>query len=381
MKIGVDIRALLQGKETGVEEYVEQLLVKLFDVDQKNEYILFYNAWRIHVMDLSWVEKYPNVSIKRFRVPNKLFNFSLWYFGYPEIDRLLGNVDIFFMPNLNFIALSQKTRLLLTVHDLSFEHYPQTFSWKRRLWHSFVNPRRLCKRADTIFAVSASTKADLVETYGIQTKKIVESLNGLSERFRKRDRNDLDLLAVKDRYHLPYKFILALGTIEPRKNIVSVVRAYNRLRTLGQKNFEQYKLVISGGRGWKMNETMQEILTSPFHKDIIITDFIATEDKISVYNLAELFVYPSHFEGFGFPPLEAMRCGTPVITSNTSSLPEIVGSAAILIDPDQPDELYRAMKEVLSDTMLREYLITRGMRRSMHFQWLRSAQTFLQALS
>ena len=342
--------------------------------DRENTYILFVNLYQNIEVDLEWIKPYPNVFVKRFRIPNKILNFSLWYFRYPKLDRLIGGVDIFFMPNMNFVAVSKDVKLFVTAHDLSFERYPEMFSWKRRLWHTLVHFRGLCRRADHIFAVSESTKNDIITLYGIPEKQVSSTLSGVSNKFTIMNRNHPDLLRVKDQYALPYKFILYLGTIEPRKNIVAVIRAYNQLQSLQDGNLSKYALVIAGAPGWKCASIFEEIEKSPYKEHIIVTDFVSDEDKSALYNLASLFVYPSFFEGFGLPPAEAMRCGIPVIVSCTSSFPEVVGSAGIMVDPYQPDDLFVAMKEVLLHKSLHESLSKKGLERSKELNWQKTAQ-------
>jgi glycosyltransferase involved in cell wall biosynthesis len=378
MKIGIDIRCLAEGKRTGVEEYTVQLLESVFIQDRENEYLLFLSGYKEPKADLRWTEKYPNVSVKRFRWPNKLLNFCLWYLRWPKLDLLLGGTDLFFMPNLNFAAFSSRTKVCVTAHDLSFERYPETFSWKRRLWHSFVNFRALCRRADRILAVSESTRQDLIDLYRISKQKVQTVQSGVSDRFRPIDRNSVELLRTKEKYGLPYQFILYLGTVEPRKNLVSLIRAYNLLQKSGSSDLQRYHLVIAGEQGWKCREILEEIERSEFRDKILLIGFVADEDKPALYNLSGLFVYPSFFEGFGFPPVEAMRSGVPIVVSNTSSFPEVVADAGVLIDPYQPQELYQAMKEVLSSRELRESLGKKGLQRSKEFSWYRAAQSVLR---
>jgi glycosyltransferase involved in cell wall biosynthesis len=370
----------VEGRKTGVEEYTINLLENLFAMDKKNEYVLFLNSFREPKIKADLFEKYQNVRVKRFRYPNKIINFLFWYFGRPFIDKMLGEVDVLFFPNIIFTGFSPKKKVFLTVHDLSFEHYPETFSLKRRLWHWFINPRKLCQKAEKIIAVSQSTKDDLVNIYNIKPEKISVIYSGVGESFEVIDRNDFRLVAIKEKYSLPYKFILYLGTIEPRKNIIGAVRAYNQLRKIRHPELEKYKLVIAGERGWKSEKIFSEIAESPFKEDIIPLGFVADEDKPAIYNLASLFVYPSFFEGFGFPPLEAMACGVPVVTSNTSSFPETVGPAAIMVDPDKPDEIYRAMKEILLSRDLREKLIKKGLEQAKKFEWKKTAKEFLKVV-
>ena len=371
MRIGIDIRCLAEGKRTGVEEYTLALLEGLFAADQENEYILFFNAWKKAVPDfiVECATKYPRVTLKAFRFPNKLLNLSLWYLHFPQLDRLVGGTDVFFLPNLNFAAVSSKTKLVVTAHDLSFELFPETFSWKQRVWHFFINFRHLVRRADRVIAVSHSTKDDLMTGYDVPEKKIVVIPSGIGKQFHMMSRNDSELIRVQEKYHLPYKFILSLATFEPRKNIPALIRSYEALQGLGHPIFDKYALVIAGTSGWKDRETSAAIADSPYREHIILPGFISDADKAALYNLASVFVYPSFYEGFGFPPLEAMASGVPVIVSHSSALPEIVGDAGILIDPYQPDELFQALRQVLSDQDLTDTLRRKGVERAVSFSW------------
>ncbi|MGB2791316.1 MAG: glycosyltransferase family 1 protein [Candidatus Moraniibacteriota bacterium] len=375
MKIGIDIRCLIGGKRTGVEEYTLELLEHLFAVDRENEYVLFWNAWELPVCPLDWDSRFSNVRLVSLRIPNKLLNFCLWYFRFPHLDRLIGGVDVFFMPNLNFAAFSRGVKVVLTAHDVSFERYPETFSWKRRLWHMFVNFRRLALRAEKVIAVSQSTRDDLVEAIGIVPKSVTVIRSGISERFCRMNRNDSMLSDVKRRYELPYRFILFVGTIEPRKNILSLVRAFDSL--VGSKEAFDYDVVIAGTHGWKCEGMLEEIDRLPSRARIHFTGFVRDEDKPALYNLSSLFVYPSLYEGFGFPPLEAAACGVPVITSNTSSFPETIGEGAMMIDPLRPDDISRALREVLRDKTLRDMLSQQGEMCALKFQWKDAARKTL----
>lgn len=383
-RIGIDVRCLSEGKRTGVEEYVLNLLPNIFKVDKKNEYLLFFNSFKKSKTDFSWAEKYPNVSIIKFSFPNKILNFLFWYFNFPRIDKILGGVDVFFMPNIAFGSVSQNCKLILSVHDLSFERYPEFNSLKRKWWHIFINPNKLCLRADKIITVSDSTKNDLISQYAIPEVKVKTIYSAISKKFKLIDRNDPKFIEIKERYGLPYKFIMHLGTVEPRKNIQSIISAYERLQkySVDEKNEElsKYKLVIAGGRGWKFEEIFSSVESSTCAKDIILTGPIDEEDKIYLYNLASAFVFPSFFEGFGFPPLEAMACGVPVICSNNSSLPEVAGEAVIMIDPDRPDEIYESLREIILNKDFREKIVQKGLSQAQKFTWSNTAKEFLSML-
>lgn len=377
MRIGIDIRCLAEGKRTGVEEYTLALLQGLFERDMENEYVLFFNAWRKTSLDFGWATKYPNVTLKVFHFPNKLLNLSLWYLHFPQLDRFIGGTDIFFLPNLNFASVSKKTRLVVTAHDLSFELFPETFSFKRRVWHFFINFRRLALSADRVISVSQSTKDDLVAQYEVPEKKIIVIRSGIGEQFHPMSHNNTELLRVKEKYHLPYKFILSLATFEPRKNILALIKGFEALLCLGHPALNKYMLVIAGVSGWKCEEIFEAIAHSPYREKIVLPGFIADSDKAALYNLASVFVYPSLYEGFGFPPLEAIACGVPVIVSHSSSLPEIVGDAGILIDPYQPDELMRALWQVLTDQELADTLRKKSEARAKLFSWAKTVEETL----
>ena len=376
MKIGIDIRCLIGGNRTGVEEYTVELLEHLFATDRENEYVLFWNAWKLPSCPFGWDRRFPNVRLVSFRIPNKLLNFCFWYFRFPHLDRLIGRVDVFFMPNLNFGAFSRSVRVVLTAHDLSFDRYAETFSWKRRLWHLFVNFRRLALRADRIIAVSQSTRDDVLSVPGVSPKTVRVVESGVSERFRVMDRNDPILPAVKHRYALPYRFILFVGTIEPRKNLLSLARAFDALVETGEAL--NYDLVIAGTHGWKYQDILKNIDDLPSRSRIHFTGFVRDEDKPALYNLASIFVFPSFYEGFGFPSLEAAACGVPVIASHTSSFPETVGAGALLIDPLRLDDLFRALRELLRDAPLRDKLSQRGRVCAASFRWKETAQRTLK---
>jgi glycosyltransferase involved in cell wall biosynthesis len=382
MRICVDIRCLMEGRRTGVEEYTLGILKNLLLLDKKNVYVLFFNSWKNPVFDFSYFSQFKNVRLKKSRVPNKILNFFFWYLGWPKIDRLAGGADVVFMPNIIFGSVSRRVKLVVTIHDLSFERHGEYFSRKRKWWHLFINTKKICDRADKIIAVSASTKNDIMGLYEIKEEKIEIIPSAAGEKFRVISRNDAKLVVVKEKYRLPYKFILNLSTIEPRKNISGVVQAYAALQKYAHENnnaeLAKYKLVIAGERGWLGEKIYDEINRSEYKESIQVVGSVLDEDKEYFYNLASLFVYPSFFEGFGFPPLEAMQCGVPVIASNNSSLPEVVGNAGILVDPDRPDEIYRAMKEILENRELREILIKKGLERAKEFDWKKTAQKTLE---
>lgn len=373
MKIGIDIRMLVEGKRTGVEEYVINLLLNLFKIDKKNQYKLFLNAFTKPKIDLKNIFNYPNVEICAMAIPNKILNLSFILFNFPKIDRLL-NVDLFFAPNIAFYALSPQCKNVITFHDLAFFHFPHFYSFKRRIWHALAQPKKLAQNATQIIAVSHSTKIDLISTYKIPSLKIKVIYSGVAEKFRP-EKNLEKLKKVSRKYHLPEKFILFLGALEPRKNLIGLISAFNNFRRKIKES--KYKLVIAGPKGWRFKDTFRIAAESSFSQDILFIGSVDEEDKPYVYNLASLFTYPSFYEGFGFPPLEAMACGIPVVTSASSSLPEICGDAAILVDPYNVRELTEALYQGLFDQKLRQTLIKKGIAQAKKFNWVKCAKETL----
>ena len=348
MLIGIDIRPLMHPVRTGVGEYIYELLDALFKIDKQNQYFLFYNSSGDVLKNLpKWEQE--NVHYAGFKYPNKLFNLALLIFKQPKLDRLIlkkikqynnvtikqsDNLDYWFSPNINFTAISKKCRQILTIHDLSFEYFPDCFSLKRRLWHKILNPKKAYQRADMILTPSENTKRDVIGEYKISEDKIKVIYPGLSEKFRANSSEPIENL--KKKYNLPDKFILFLGTLEPRKNIIGLIEAFNasELRTIG------YELVIAGAKGWKFKPIMDLIAKSDKVRYI---GYVDMADKQGLYVLAGIFAYPSLYEGFGFPVLEAMFAGAPVITSNRSSLPEVVRDCAYLVNPNNVDDIAQGL--------------------------------------
>jgi glycosyltransferase involved in cell wall biosynthesis len=375
MVIGIDIRFLAEGKRTGVEEYALNLFHNLFRQGERHTFKLFANYWRGTSGLISKLGAYPNVTVYRFRYPNKLLNLSFNYFRVPAIDKLIKGCDVFFYPNIIFGATARDCPVVTTFHDLSFELHPEFLSVKKRIWHRLVNPRRCARRSAKIIAVSHSTKADLVANYQIPPAKIKVVPSGISLPSASLDTT---LATVKAKYRLPDKFVLFFGTLEPRKNALGVLRAFENLRENGKINTH---LVVAGSPGWLDKTFWEAVKKSPWQKDILCVGFIEQADKLAVFALADVFLFPSFYEGFGFPPLEAMSVGTPVITSAVSSLPEVVGAAAILVNPYNPAEITAALQNILTDKPLREHLIKLGWQRAQKFSWSATAAKTLEVLT
>ncbi len=333
MRIAIDVRALMEGRHSGVEEYTIQLINAFLRVAPEHTYHLFYNAWR----PVQLPEFAGPVAVHAFRFPNKAFNTLQLITGQPTWDSLLS-ADVFFVPSLRLLPLKPSTPLVTTVHDLSFIRFPELFSWRRRVWHRLIQPQRLMRASHRLIAVSAATAGELRRFYKIASDKITVIHSGVAIQEASLE----DEQAARTQYQLPARYILYFGAKEPRKNIPTIIRAFAALAPQ-----LPHDLVIAGSQGWLMRDIDKMVAESRLESRIHMLGFIPEKDKAALYRGAELFVYPSLYEGFGFPPLEALLAGTPVITSLNASLPEIVGPWAHLIDPYDTAELALVMKDVL----------------------------------
>lgn len=373
MTIGIDLRILAKDAHTGVEEYSKQLLSFLLPLDKSIKYKIFYNAYNKDRLSYKW-SQLDNVEVVEYNIPNKFLEIS-GNFGFPKIDKLLGGVDTFFQPHFLSAPLSQNTRRIITFHDLSFERYPKFFSWRKRLWHQRICPRKQACRADKIIATSESTKSDLATLYKIPSEKIKVIYSGVDNTLFNDDIADGEKAKIREKYNIHGDFILFLGTLEPRKNILGVVKAFEILK--GSRGFLDLKLVIAGGCGWLHDNLLNYIKFSKYGKDIIFTGKVDNREKKILYKLAKVFMFPSFFEGFGFPPLEAMASGLPVVTSNVSSLPEVVGDSAIMVDPQKINEIAGAAKALLENDNFRQKMIEKGKERAKNFSWQKCAEETL----
>ncbi len=374
MTILIDIRPLMDARYSGVSEYIFRLLNALFKIDDKNQYILLYNSFS-QVRDPKF--NFPNVKIIRKKIPNRILNYPLlWLLRRPRFDKWVGEkVDIFFMPHINYMAVSKNVKTILAVHDISFLIEPRFFSWWKNLWHSFVMVKLLVRRFDKIVVFSEHTKRDLAALCKVNPEHISVIPSGIDQSFKVYDKNDPGIAAVATKYKLTKPFILFLSTLEPRKNVEGLVLAFNQLKEKHQGDLE---LVLAGGRGWKSAPIFKLIKESPYKDDIKILDYVPENERAFLYSLAQVFAYPSFYEGFGFPPLEAMACGTPVVVAGVSSLPEVVGNAGILIDPYNPSSIALGLEQVLINNELAQDLREKGLIQAKQFNWENAAERYLR---
>ena len=373
MKIGVDIRVLMDKYYSGISEYTANLLSAMLEQDKTDEFKLFYNSY--HGLD-GRLDRWNkgNAKVIGSHWPNKVFNYLLQKtFCYPRLDQFLGGTDVFWSPHFNFTSLSAGTKKIITVHDLSFLRYPQFFSGRKNLWHKALGVKKALKEADLIIAVSENTKNDIIGLAGVRTDKVKVIYSG--NNVARKEWPEAEINDCLQKFGISGRFVLYVGNIEPRKNIAGLIEAYDRLR----EKTDGVSLVLAGAPGWKNKKIYDRWRQSPHQADIKFIGYINEAEKETLYSKASVFAYPSFYEGFGFPPLEAMTYGVPVVCSNVSSLPEIVGEAGLMVNPDKPEEIAEAMEMALNDDELRSRLITAGPERARNFSWDKAAHEYLDS--
>lgn len=371
MKIGVDIRVLGENKYGGISEYIKNILPLLLK-NKEHSFYLFYSSFSnkaVEIEKILNIKESKNIKIYKFCYPNKLLFFAS-YFNTLKFDKIMKvkNLDLFFSPHILPVSLSNNIPRITVVHDISFKNYPEFFDTKRKLWHFTVNPKKQIEKSSAIITPSGYIKNEIIEKYKINPEKIKAIHLSV-----KKDKNHkyYTKKELQEKYKIPQNYILTLSAIEPRKNIIGLIHAFNI--ACENKKMENINLVIAGGMGWKYQKTLKEYKKSKHKERIIFTGPIEERYKKSIYRNAILFVFPSFYEGFGLPPLEAMAESVPVISSFSGSLPEVVGNSAILTDPYNSVLLAKLIVEVIGDKKLQEKMAKESIKRAEKFSWEKTA--------
>lgn len=385
MKITIDALPFMTPK-TGVGYYTYNLISEFLKIARQNHYYLcdiligriFYNMYRLE--DVSSFDYFSNYFANISKMPFP-FNGLMWILlsqyakATGKTRRIkIEDADIFFGPN--FRGVFRKTlKTVITIHDMAHEYYPEATS--KRIFKYLKKLQQSAEKADLIIADSENTKEDILKFLNLSEEKIKVIYPGVDTIFR--PINDQDVLnSVRRKYNLYERFILYLGAIQPRKNITTLIRAYGIL--CKEQNFD-HKLVIAGGVGWKNKDIRVLIEELRLEDKVVFTGYIPEHNLPVIYNLSDAFVFPSLYEGFGLPVLEAMACGTPVVTSNVSSLPEVAGDAALLINPHSIEDLADGIKRILHNDGLRKKNIANGFERAKLFTWEKCAGETLDVFS
>jgi len=368
VRVAIDARVVSSGR-SGIGEYTYQLLRHFPVIDNDLDYVLFLKRFSVEEKRIKELSSSFNIEKVSSCGGGKFFNFIKTH-GELPVRLLFLKPELFHSPG-PIAPLIKTCRTVLTIHDLSFLKLHGIFDKFQNCYYKNFVPY-IAKKADRIITVSNNAAMDISELLHIPEEKIRVIYNGVDERFSP-ERSPEREHNLKKRSGLS-EYILFLGVLEPRKNVTRLIRAYSRL----SPELSHYKLVIAGGHGWLYDEIYSLVKERSLQNRVIFTGRISDEDLPDLYRGASLFVYPSLMEGFGIPPLEAMACGIPVIASNTSSFPEVLSDAAVLINPLNEEEITSAMTDILTDKNLCNTLIDKGLKRASLFSWKESARRTLE---
>ncbi len=372
LRIGIDFTSAAR-ERAGIGRYARELIRALARLDDTNHYVLFVprDAHR----DLLAFDWRDNFSICDAPLTERVFA-ALWHRARVPlpIETFVGAIDVLYSPDF-LLPPTRAKRTLVTVHDLSYVRLPQCFPEPLRNYLNRAVPRAL-DRADLILADAESTRRDLNDVYRSPLEKIRVLYSGVDVRFRA-DVSEESRARVRALTRgMPY--LLSVSTIQPRKNYVRLIEAFAKLINNSQLPLANCQLILAGGHGWMYEEIFAMPQLLGIHDRVIFPDFFSDTDLPALYAGATLFVYPSLYEGFGLPIAEAMACGTPVVTSNASSLPEVAGDAALYFDPYDVDAMTEAMRRALNSEALRTELRAKGFAQAKKFSWDKAAGELLQ---
>ena len=354
MRIGFDIGPISTAR-SGVGNYCLHLLRELLQMDGLD---LSGFAASVRQLDLAALGR--PLPHRHLPIPTRLM-YKVWsVFGAPKVDSLLGGVDIYHATNY-FLPPVKRAKRVLTIHDIAFKKHPELCSPK------IVGPfsegvAGFARAADAVIADSESTRRDIIEMLGVRENRVHTVHLAVEDGLAPMPREEARKIAGRKN---PY--LLFVSTIEPRKNVQGIIKAFERI----QDDFP-HDLMLAGARGWMPESFWREL--SGHSARILTPGFVAQRDMRAVFSAADAFVFPSYYEGFGLPVLEAMACGCPVITANNSSLPEVAGDAAEYCDANDIDSIANAMRRVLSDSALRESMSQRGLAQAAKFSWKKTAE-------
>lgn len=375
MKIGVMLRTIDDKKGVGI--YTQNLMDHLLPLDKNNEYVLFYYnpeslgryAQYEHVR-----EKLVKASLTPFLRAHSSPDLSLYKFIWDQvkipIEAKREGVDLIFNPTYT-VPLFTKCKTIMVLHGSDWYVNPRMYKLLDRIYIRIMMPL-FCKKARLLISNSDLSKRDFVNILGVSEEKIKTIYFGVDPRFRPIEEDDIFLKKAREKYHLPEKFILYVGRIYPGKNFGNLLQAFSKIHTsLPQK------IVVAGHPRWDYQSEYASIEELGLQEKVLFTDWVPQGDLVAFYNLADLFIFPSFYEAFGIPLLEAMACGCPAIASQTGALPEIAGEAAFLVNPYSPDEIAEAIRRVLVEDKLKKELIEKGLQRAKAFSWEKCARETL----
>jgi glycosyltransferase involved in cell wall biosynthesis len=358
MRVAIDARKL---HDFGIGTYIRNLLRQLARIDHDTEYVLLCQKADLDIAAQlgpnfrTVLEPSPNYSVReQIHVP--------WVLRREH-------PDVYHAPHY-VLPAGVRCRSVVTIHDCIHLMFPQYLPNKAAYAYARASMWAAARRSDCILTVSEASKRDILHFFKVPPEKIVVVYNAIDDHFRVTPAEE-DVARVRERYQLDHQFVLYVGNIKPHKNLVRLIEAFAELRTSG---FDELKLLIIGDEISKLPALRRAVHRHKLHKHVRFLGYLPDQTLAILYRLASAFVFPSLYEGFGLPALEAMASGTPVVTSNVSSLPEVAGDAALLVDPYDVDSLVEGLRRVLSDPVLAADLRRRGLERSREFSWERSVE-------
>lgn len=352
-------------RQAGVSRFTEQMVRALQKRDTSDHYSVFLNETARGGFSDSRNMRFRYTRLPAARPTVRIFWEQL------VLPAVSTRLDLLHCP-VNVLPLLAPSPAVLTIHDLTFLRYADRFRPERQRYLATLT-KLSAKKARRIMTDSANTKRDVVEMLRVPAERIEVVYPGLDETFHPTSPDEL--ATFRQSKGLPENFILYVGTLEPRKNVEALIRAYSLLKAQGLRD---WPLVIAGGRGWMFDDIYAEVERNDLVDQVLFPGYVAPEDLARWYGAASAFVYPSLYEGFGLPALEAMACGTPVVVSNASSLPEVVGDAGAQVDPHNTAELAETLAEILQSSPKRQQMTEAGLRRAASFTWDRAAEQIVQ---
>ena len=364
--IGVNAR-YLQRDITGIERYILEVLQNLATVDKENTYTLFFGSHG-HLPKLPDAANHHKY-ITHMNTRSRLMR-VLWEQFILGTEVARKKIDVFHGTSF-VLPFIKSCKYVITIYDLAFMASPDSFTLANRLYFKlFLAPS--IKLADKIIAISQATKKDIIKYFHVPADKVEVIHCALSPKIHKETNNE-KLQEVKKKYSLPDKFIMFTGLISPRKNLDRSIKAFAKVR-----HQIPHKFVIVGKKGWLYEPVFKLVEKLGIQKDVIFTGYIPDDDLCALYTLADIFMFPSLYEGFGLPILEAMACGCPVITSNISSMPEVAGDAALLVNPYSVNDIAKAIERIYCDKNLRKQFVNKGYAQIKKFTWKNTAKRTLK---
>jgi glycosyltransferase involved in cell wall biosynthesis len=359
MDIGIDASRAARRERTGTENYSLHLIRALLDLESPHRFRLYFNQRPA-------ANLFPHSPQAEWRV----IPFArLWTHVRLAAEILVRAPDVLFVP-AHVLPLTHPPSVA-TIHDLGYCHFPEAHTRRARLYLEW-GTRHNARASRLVIADSRATRDDLVRLYGVPQRKTRVAYPGIRPGLAPvHEHAAID--RVLDKYGIPRPYLLYVGTLQPRKNLLRLIEAFAALP-------DGHVLVLAGKKGWLYSDILERAQRSGVGHRVIFTGYVPDDDLPALLSGAQLFVFPSLYEGFGLPVLEAMACGIPVVCSDTSSLPEVAGDAALLVPPTDVSALAAAMSRALTDAELRSTLVRRGMEQAAQFTWQRCAEKVLQAL-